>query len=108
MNTSSNLLETYIHTATKLIPVLKLNHLIQTINNHVNNKTTKDQRNYRTKKHHPGMLHQDGKWLTSIVGLQIIEWQVGRHRILHHFHLLFFRHLRTELDIRSCLKSEEY
>ena len=38
INTSSNFLETYIHTVTKLIPSLKLNHLIQTINNHVNNQ----------------------------------------------------------------------
>ena len=59
-----------------------------------------------------------GLWLTTFVGLQIIEWQVGRHRLLlfhtlfqtcHHFSSTFivlfrllrdkFRRLRTGLDI---------
>ena len=42
----------------------------------------KDQRNYRTTKHHPGKLHQDGKRLMTSVGLHIVEWQVGHDRFL--------------------------
>ena len=75
---------------------------------------TKDQRNYRSTKHHPGMLHQDGNCLMTSVGLKIVEWQVGRHRLLL-FHTLFspnfvvlfrflrdkFCRLRTGLDIWS-------
>ena len=68
-----------------------------------------------------------GKWLSTFMGLQIVEWQVGCHRLLlfhtlfqtcHPFHQLLyivlfhllrdnFCCLRTGLDIRSCLKSEE-
>ena len=43
------------------------------------NKTTKDQSDNRTtSRHHPGMLHQDGKCLTTSVGLQIDGRVAGR------------------------------
>ena len=123
----------------KLISSLKLNHLIQTINNHVNknqkNKIyrekrewcnflnyvynaylrkwhkhininininiyivrtrgkviigmalraiiTKDQRNYRSTKHHPGMLHQDGNWLMTSVVIDLFCFTLFFHQIL--------------------------
>ena len=45
----------------------------------------------------PCFIRMVSLWLTTFVGLQIIEWQVGRHRLLlfhtlfqtcHHFHQL--------------------
>ena len=52
------------------------------------------------------MHRQDGKWLTTFVGLQIVEWQVCRYRIAVCF-TLFFKHAIIFINFYSALSSLE-